>query len=90
VPRGRRPGRPRLHRADILADPQYAAIGTVGTYEHERLGPARMPATLFRMSRTPGRVDWLGPDLGQHTDEVLGSIGLTADDLRELRSRRVV
>jgi crotonobetainyl-CoA:carnitine CoA-transferase CaiB-like acyl-CoA transferase len=42
------------------------------------------------MSRTPGRVNWLGPDLGQHTDEVLSSIGLTADDLRELRSRRVV
>jgi crotonobetainyl-CoA:carnitine CoA-transferase CaiB-like acyl-CoA transferase len=49
-----------------------------------------MPSALFRMSRTPGRVNWLGPDLGQHTDEVLSSIGLTADDLRELRSRRVV
>jgi crotonobetainyl-CoA:carnitine CoA-transferase CaiB-like acyl-CoA transferase len=84
------PVAPVFTAADILADPQYAAIGTIGTYEHERLGPVRMPSALFRMSRTPARVNWLGPDLGQHTDEVLGSVGLTADDLQELRSRRVV
>lgn len=84
------PVAPVFTAADILADPQYAAIGTVGTYDHDRLGPVRMPAALFRLSRTPGRVDWLGPDLGQHTDEILGSIGLTADDVAALRSRHVV
>lgn len=84
------PVAPVFTAADILADPQYAAIGTVGTYEHDRLGPVRMPAALFRLSRTPGRVDWLGPDLGRHTAEVLGSIGLTAEDVADLRSRNVV
>jgi formyl-CoA transferase len=49
-----------------------------------------MPAPLFRMSRTPGRVDWLGPDLGEHTDEVLAGIGLDPAGVAQLRSRRVL
>jgi formyl-CoA transferase len=84
------PVAPVFSAADILADPQFAAIGTVGTYEHERLGPVRMPDVLFRLSRTPGRVDSLGPDLGEHTEEVLGSAGLTPEQLAELRARRIV
>ena len=84
------PVAPVFSAADILADPQFAAIGTVGTYDHARLGPVRMPDVLFRLSRTPGRVDSLGPDLGEHTDEVLASAGLTPERVAELRARRIV
>ncbi|HZZ52302.1 MAG TPA: CoA transferase [Pseudonocardia sp.] len=84
------PVAPVFSSADILADPQYAAIGTIGSYPHEQLGPVRMPAPLFRLSATPGQVDSLGPDLGQHTDEVLGTVGVDAETVAALRSRGVV
>lgn len=84
------PVAPVYSAADILEDPQYAAIGAVASVHDDRLGDVRMPNVLFRMSKTPGHVDWLGPELGQHTEEVLATIGLTAEELRELRSRGVV
>ncbi|MER5669629.1 CaiB/BaiF CoA transferase family protein [Pseudonocardia alni] len=76
--------------ADILDDPQYAAIGAIGTFEHPALGPIRMPDVLFRLSRTPGAVRSLGAALGEHTDDVLGAAGVSAERLAELRRRGVV
>ena len=80
-----------VHDAEsILADPQYAAIGAIGTYEHPQLGPVRMPAPLFRLSRTPPSVRSLGEELGAHTDEVLGALGVTAERIAKLRERKIV
>jgi formyl-CoA transferase len=84
------PVAPVFSAADILADPQYAAIGTIGSYRHEKLGPVRMPGPLFRLSATPGRVDWLGPELGRHTDEVLDAIGVDPGTVAALRAGGVV
>jgi crotonobetainyl-CoA:carnitine CoA-transferase CaiB-like acyl-CoA transferase len=84
------PVAPVYSAPEILADPQYEAIGTVGRYPHEQLGEVRMPAPMFRLSATPGRVDWLGPELGAHTDEVLGAAGVDAEHLARLRSRGVI
>ena len=49
-----------------------------------------MPNVLFRMSATPGRVDWLGPDLGDHTDEVLEQFGIDAERRARLRADGVI
>jgi formyl-CoA transferase len=39
----------------------------------------------------PGAVRWMGPELGEHTREVLGGIlGLSDSELAELEERRVV
>jgi formyl-CoA transferase len=81
---------PVYSAADILSDPQYAAIGSVASVHDERLGDVRMPNVLFRMSKTPGHVDWLGPELGAHNEEVFATIGLNADDIDALRSRGVM
>ncbi len=84
------PVSPVYSAAEILEDPQYEAIGSIGSFEDERLGTVRMPNVLFRLSETPGRVDWLGPELGAHTDEVLASIGMDPDTIRKLRADGVV
>ncbi len=87
---GRVPVAPVFSAQDILADPQFAAIGSVGTFDDERLGPVRMPNVLFRMSATPGRVDWLGPELGAHTDEVLAGAGVSDERRAALRERHII
>jgi formyl-CoA transferase len=43
-----------------------------------------------KLSETPGDVEWVGPKLGEHTDEVLGRLGYSAADIAALRSRGVV
>ena len=75
---------------EILDDPQYREIGTIGEFEHEQLGKVRMPNVLSRFSVTPGAVQWLGPELGRHTNDVLQSLGLSPSDVDALRAKGVV
>ncbi|WP_457967153.1 CoA transferase [Arthrobacter sp. D1-29] len=71
---------------DIVADPQYQSRGTIATVENPRLGPLKMPAPQPRFSRTPAPVMRPAPELGFHTDEVLGElIGLSAEQIAGLR-----
>lgn len=84
------PVAPVYTAADILADAQYASIGTVTTVHDDRLGDVRMPNVLFRLSETPGSVEWLGPNLGEHTEEVLRRVGLSSADVQKLRDSGTV
>ena len=50
-----------------------------------------VPNVIPRLSETPGRIDSLGPALGEHTDEVLRSLlGLGDSELASLREKRVI
>jgi formyl-CoA transferase len=82
----------RVFRApDMLDDPQFAAREAIVTTEHPVFGPIRMQNVFPKLSRTPGKVRWPGPALGQHTDEVLGArAGCSADRLAELRAKGVI
>ncbi|OFE18733.1 acyl-CoA transferase [Humibacillus sp. DSM 29435] len=75
---------------DVVADPQFAALGTLVRVPDPELGSVLMQNVLFRLSETPGAITSAGPSLGQHTAEVLGEIGVDADELAELRRKGVV
>ncbi len=74
----------------VLADPQYAALGTVRTVQDDELGPVRMQNVLFRMSATPGAIRWPGRRHGADTDEVLAAVGVTPEQLAALRESGIV
>ncbi len=76
--------------ADVLADPQYAALESVVSVDDDELGPVRMQNVPFRLSETPGSVRTSGPPLGTHTAEVLARVGVDADRLAELRASGAV
>jgi crotonobetainyl-CoA:carnitine CoA-transferase CaiB-like acyl-CoA transferase len=63
-----------------------------GFVEDEDLGEAIIvPNVIPRLSRTPGRIDRLGPRLGQHADEVLkGLLGVGDDKVAALHAQRVI
>ncbi|MFV8132214.1 CaiB/BaiF CoA transferase family protein [Streptomyces syringium] len=76
--------------ADVLADPQIAARGSIVSVPDPELDAIRMPGVTFRLSDTPGAVHSAGPRLGQHTAEVLGELGLEAADLSALAAKGVI
>lgn len=75
---------------DIVADPQFAALGSLVRVPDPELGSVLMQNVIFRLSETPGEITSAGPSLGQHTAEVLSEIGIDAEALAELRRKGVV
>ncbi len=77
--------------ADIFADPHFRARNDLITVDVPDVGPVVVPGVFPRLSRTPGRVSTLGPRLGEHTEEVLGTLlDLSPAELKELRKSRVI
>jgi formyl-CoA transferase len=49
-----------------------------------------VPGVVPKLSETPGDLDGGGPELGEHTDEVLRSLGYDDAALADLRRRGVI
>jgi crotonobetainyl-CoA:carnitine CoA-transferase CaiB-like acyl-CoA transferase len=76
--------------ADIVADPHYQAREMILDAQLPGGARVKMPGIVPKLSETPGSVNWQGPALGQHTDSVLGDLGLTGADIAQLKSQGVV
>ncbi len=76
--------------ADIYADPQYQARDMIQTAHLPDGHAVDVPGIVPKLSETPGQTNWLGPELGQHTDEVLGAIGFGSDAIRAFREAGIV
>jgi crotonobetainyl-CoA:carnitine CoA-transferase CaiB-like acyl-CoA transferase len=76
--------------AQALDDPHTAARRMVETVSHPTIGDLKMLGIPFKLSDTPAAVRRPPPLLGEHTDEVLGELGLSADEVEALRRDRVV
>jgi crotonobetainyl-CoA:carnitine CoA-transferase CaiB-like acyl-CoA transferase len=70
---------------DFLADPQVAHRKSVVELEDPRFGPVRYLAPPIRFERTPASIDRHAPRLGEHTDEVLGELGVSPQQIARLR-----
>lgn len=75
--------------ADIVKDPHYLARQMIETVQTTS-GPLKVPGVLPKLSRTPGRLGAGGPQLGEHTDDVLAGLGLTEAQRQALRERGVI
>jgi formyl-CoA transferase len=76
--------------ADIAGDPQYLAREMIRQVTLPDGALLRVPGVVPKLSETPGEIEWIGPKLGEHTDEVLGRVGYSPADIDSLRSRGVV
>ncbi|KWU51442.1 CaiB/BaiF CoA transferase family protein [Pseudomonas palleroniana] len=76
--------------ADIVSDPHYQARDMLLKAELPGGVSVKMPGIVPKLSETPGAINWQGPTLGQHTDDILGSLGMTVADIQRLKTSGVV
>jgi len=75
--------------ADIVKDPHYLARQMIETVQTSA-GPLKVPGVLPKLSRTPGRLGSGGPQLGEHSDDILAGLGLSNDQVNGLRERGII
>ena len=76
---------------EVFTDPQAIAREFFVEIDNPEAGSLLQPSGPFKMSETPWTVRRPAPLLGQHTDEVLSQeLGLSEEDIRGLRSERVI
>jgi formyl-CoA transferase len=72
--------------AEMLEDPHFRARRAIVSHLHPVLGDFPMQGVFPVLSRTPGGVRHLGPQLGEHNRDVLGRLlGRTDEELEGLR-----
>ncbi len=76
--------------ADIVRDPQFLAREMIRQVRLPDGTALKVPAVVPKLTGTPGDVGWVGPKLGEHSDEILGRIGYSPADIAGLRERKVV
>ena len=69
---------------DMAADPQTLAREMVVELDHPRAGRTRALGLPIKFSATPGRVTRPAPCYGEHTREVLGEFGFSAEEIEAL------
>ena len=68
----------------IVADPQYRALGTFMRLPDEDLGSVLVQNVIARLTATPGKVRWPGRRLGQDNEVVYGRMGVRSAELARL------
>jgi formyl-CoA transferase len=76
---------------DMLADAHFRARRAIVEVAHPVFGKLMMQNVAPRLSETPGAVRHAGPDLGQHTDEILGGLlGRSPETVAQWRALGIV
>jgi formyl-CoA transferase len=76
--------------ADIVGDAHYRERGMIREFRLKDGKSLKLPGIVPKLSESPGETKWLGPDLGEHTAEILGALGYGAAEQQELKRRGVI
>jgi crotonobetainyl-CoA:carnitine CoA-transferase CaiB-like acyl-CoA transferase len=76
---------------DMLRDPHFQARGLFETVDLGGGDTVKLPALVPKLSETPGGMEWVGPPLGAHNEEVFGKLlGYSDEKLKELAAEGVI
>jgi formyl-CoA transferase len=82
----------RIYRApEMMTDPHFKARQAIVSVMHKTFGELAMQNVAPRLSATPGQVRHVGPELGEHNDEIFKDVlGMKSAEIEKLISAGVV
>jgi formyl-CoA transferase len=80
------PAGPVRYVQELLDDEQVVANDLVVELDHSLAGKVRMVGPIIGMSETPLSVQGPSPALGEHTDEILASLGMGEEAIEQLKN----
>lgn len=84
------PSGPIYSVVDMLADEHFNARGLFEEVDVNGT-TLKIPGMVPKLSRTPGRTDWAGPEVGAFNDEILGGLlGFSDDELNSMRDLGII
>lgn len=74
----------------VLTDPHVAVREMVVEKEHPLAGPIKLIGVPTKLSLTPGDVTLPPPTLGQHTEEILTTLGYSKNEITEMQEKGII
>ena len=84
------PSGPILSIDQVFENEQVQHLGLATPIEHPQIGEIQVLGLPITLSRTPGGVRTPTAEKGEHSEEILSELGLSAEDIRQLREDEVV
>ena len=75
---------------EMVRDPQINHRRMIVEAEHPKFGKVKQFGIAIKLSDTPGSIRRAAPTSGEHTEEVLKSLGETAESIAALREHAVI
>ena len=75
---------------DVFADPQVEALRITRPVTHPRLGDIELIAQPCEITGFDRSIRTATPDLGEHNEEILRSLGYDSDAIEKLKAARVI
>ncbi|SES78799.1 Crotonobetainyl-CoA:carnitine CoA-transferase CaiB [Salinibacillus kushneri] len=89
--KARVPAGPIYSIEDIVKDPHYWNREMIQPFKMNNGESLKIPGIVPKMSKTPGDIKWLGPELGQHTDEVMEKwLAYDENKIQELKEKGII
>lgn len=84
------PCAPVLTRSQVIKHPQVLASELLVETEHPEAGLIRQTRPAARFSKSAAEIRSGAPALGQHSEEILGELDLSADTIKALRDAGII
>jgi len=84
------PSGPILNVKEVFENEQMKVMGLAVSVKSPKLGDIKLQRVAVNLSRTPGPVRTTMAEAGEHTDQVLGEIGYSAEEIKKLHDAQVV
>ncbi|PTY78518.1 CoA transferase [Heyndrickxia sporothermodurans] len=84
------PSGPINNLEQVFQNEQVLAREMVVEKEHPQAGKMKLVGSPLKLSKTPIQIKHHPPIAGEHTEEILNSIGYSIEEIRELKNNKIV